>query len=119
MAFLKWLHRRTSAKPIRDSEDFTQEGGSSSTDEIDLAANPILDDAVSCARHALIMEFRDANRFDPTPEDLAEWAGPFWQDRDSLKAIIRSRNGMALSLGERFPTFWERLECRIFRGEER
>lgn len=78
--------------------------------EIDLDARRIMRDAVSCAKHALVMEFRDKHQFDPTPEDLADWAKPMWPNRDQVQSIIRRHNPMALSLGAKFPEFWPELE---------
>lgn len=119
MGFLKWLHRRVPAKPSRSHDEATSESGSILANEINLATNPVLSDAVSCARHAIVMEFRETNRFDPSADDLAEWARPLWPDRQRVRTIIQARNRMALSLGERFPDFWEHLRQQLFHEMKR
>lgn len=121
MDFMKWLrwigsagsprHRATPAQEApQDDPDQTPATAQAVAAEIDLQGDAVLADAIVCARHALVMEFRERHRFDPTHEDLSDWTKSIWLDRDHVRAVIRRRNPMALSLGERFDTFWSRLE---------
>lgn len=85
--------------------------------DINLESNGVLLDAVECARHALIMEFRAKHKFDPAQEDFADWVNAIWFDQNQVRAIIRNRNPMSLTLGERFQDFWPKLKEAALRAE--
>lgn len=114
MKWLRWIGSGGTSPmdPPPPSSAPTQEEG------IDLKDEAILKDAIQCARHALVMEFRNQERFDPLPDDLAKWAAPTWNERDKIRSTIQRHNPMALTLGERFPVFWEALEKAVLNPEK-
>lgn len=114
MKWLRWIgSAATPARKAPASEPRNEAAPDESTttaQDVDLRSQAVMADALQCARHALVMEFRTKHRFDPTQEDLADWANSIWLDRDQVRTIIRNRNPMALSLGERFDAFWPELK---------
>lgn len=111
MALMKWLRWIGAAgSPPRKKSPQPAESDPPSQESIDLGSNVVLADAVECARHALVMEFRARHKFDPTQKDLSDWVGSIWLDRDQVRGIIQNRNPMALALGERFQDFWPALK---------
>ena len=117
MTFMRWLHWVSSMKSTKRKEPASAPIGDDDpsqttpdTVRVDLGSSVVLTDAVQCARHALVMEFRAKYKFDPNHVDLADWVNSIWFDRGHIRGIIRSRNAMALSLGERSPDFWDELK---------
>lgn len=113
MTSMKWLRSLTDSlsTPKRKAPEPEVLNGTSADEaaEIDLGQRAVLENAVFNARHALVMAFRTQHRCDPSPVELADWLKPIWEDRERVRTIIQCNNAMALSLGERFPTFWDEL----------
>lgn len=108
--FMKWLRWIGSAGSPRKQMAQPAEETDTPQDAFNLGSQTVLSDAVECARHALVMEFRAKHKFDPTQEDLSDWVNSIWLDRGQMRGIIQNRNPMALALGERFPDFWPALK---------
>lgn len=127
MEFMKWLRwvssMPTQAKPKAPTEPPPGDSPAAAqpeqeaAPEIDLASGTALTEAIDCARHALVMEFRDEKRFNPSTDELALWVAPIWADRDRIRAMIKRRNPMALALGEKAPGFWEALKTATIKLE--
>ena len=113
MSSLKWLRSLTDnlTPPKRQAPSPEALNGTDTGEspEIDLGAKAVLDNAVYNARHALVMSYRAKHHTDPSQAELTSWLEPIWHDREQVRAIIQRHNAMALSLGERFPTFWTAL----------
>lgn len=112
MGFLKWLHRRIHVVPKPSVEEPSAvESTAPPSGAVDLASNEIFRETVACARHALVMEYRNQRGSTPSDDVLAAWMKPIWlSGRDQVKHIVLKHNAWAISLGERHPDFWRELE---------
>lgn len=81
--------------------------------EIDFKDDPVKNEILECAKHALIMEFRSERGFDPSADELAQWASTFIQDTKRVKSIIERRNRSILMFTGKYPDFWAHLAGKI------
>lgn len=77
--------------------------------EVDFEKDPIKKDILSCAKHALIMEYRGATGGNPSDAELAVWAKPFINDQGRVKGIVERRNRSVLMFAGKYPDFWQLL----------